>query len=46
MNCKLILANIINSKLVMYSSRFVAIVVLDGASSMSSDVDSLSICVD
>ena len=43
---QLYLANIINSKLILFSSRFVAKVVLDGSSSTSSDGDSLSICVD
>ena len=46
MNCTFILGIIVNSKLVQFSSRFVAKVVLDSSSSMSSDVDSLSICVD
>ena len=45
MNCIFILANIINSKLALFSSRFVAKFVLDGFSSMSFDSDSLSICV-
>ena len=40
------LANIIISKLALFSSRFVAKVVLDGSPSMSFDGDSLSICVD
>jgi len=44
MNCTFILANIINSKLALFSSRFHAKVVLDGSSSF--DADSLTICVD
>ena len=46
MNCTFILANIINPKLALFSSRFGAKVVLDGSSSTSFDGDSLSICVD
>ena len=46
MNSTFILANIVNSKLVLFSSRFVAKVVLDGSSSTSCHGDSLSICVD
>jgi len=46
MNCTFIVANIINSKLVLFSARFAEKLVLDGASSTSCDGDSLSICVD
>ena len=46
MNCIFILANIIDSKFALFSSRFVAKVVLYGSSSTSFDGDSLSICVD
>ena len=45
MNCSFILANIIKSKLVLISSRFVAKVILDGPKSTGFDGDSLSICV-
>ena len=41
-----IMANIINSKLVLFSSRCVAKVVLDGSLNASSDGDSPSICVE
>ena len=46
MNCTFILANIFNSKLVLFITRFAAKVVLNGSTSASSDGDSLLICVD
>ena len=46
MNCIFILANIIIFKLALFSSRFVAKVVLDGSSSTNFGDTSLTICVD
>ena len=46
MNCIFILANIIDSKLALFNSRFVGKVALDGSSSTSFDGDFLSICVE
>ena len=46
MNYIFTMANIINSKLALFSSRYVAKVVLDGSSSTSSDGNSFTTCVD
>ena len=46
MNCTFILANIINSKLVLFSARFAEKLILDDCLSTSCDLDSLSIWVD
>ena len=46
MNCKFILGNIINSKLALFSARYVVKVEQDASSSTSFEGDSLSICVD
>ena len=45
MNCTFILANIINSKLVLFSARFAEKLYWTAALSTGSDGDSLSICV-